>query len=546
MNTSSGGKKKAFQPLPRRQEALIRGTQRVRFYAAIAVSLLTFLVYIKSLQNGFVNWDDDEYIYNNFHIRSFNLTFLRWAFTTFYASNWHPLTWISAALDYAVWGLNPLGHHLTNNILHSVNTFIVVLLAARLLGAQQEKKTGSVPAASLDTRAALTAAAVTGVLFGLHPLHVESVAWVSERKDLLCALFFMLSIMMYLTYVEEEGRGPLLNPKGALSFNKRYLLTVVFFIFALMSKPMAVSLPFVLLILDWYPYGRINSVKTLRNALIEKLPFILLTICLSILTVMAQKTQGAIKSIELIPFPVRLLVAAKALLMYLLKMLAPVNLIPFYQYPRGGSLISIEYMLPIVLIIGVTIVCAGLANRYRVLPAVWCYYVVTLLPVLGIVQVGEQAMADRYTYLPSVGPFLLVGLGAAMVQTRMKSGMICRSLAATIAITVVILLSYSTIRQIRVWRNSFDLWNYVIEKNPSIPVAYNNRGLIWSDNGRADEALKDFDAAIALNPSYALAHFNRALIYLGRNDKEFALLDLQMACRCGSQEGCLFLQFYRK
>ncbi len=307
---------------------------------------MTFIVYLAALQNEFVEWDDSQYVFENLHIRSFDLDFFKWAFFDFYAANWHPLTWISHALDYAVWGLNPMGHHLTNNILHAVNTFLVVLLVVRLLTSRQAVKLTSSHMSSApadppeagnsrftihDSRFALIAAGVTGLLFGLHPIHVESVAWVAERKDLLCALFYLLSIMAYVSY-------------RSYTTNKSYILSLFFFILALLSKPMAVSLPVVLLILDWYPFGRIQSLKTFRDSFVDKIPFIALSIVSSILTVLAQRAEGAVTAIEAIPLSTRMLVASKSLIAYLWKMLMPMHLIPYYPYPNDASLFSLEYL----------------------------------------------------------------------------------------------------------------------------------------------------------------------------------------------------------
>ncbi|MDA8173669.1 MAG: hypothetical protein M0018_03650, partial [Nitrospiraceae bacterium] len=248
------------------------------------VAAATFLVYLRTLKNGFIDWDDGRYIYDNPHIHSLNVSFLKWAFSGFYFSNWHPLTWISHAMDYAVWGLNPMGHHLTGILLHSANAFIVVILAIRLMEAWEKAK-GERDVAFLEGNGKLIAGVVTGLIFGLHPLHVESVAWASERKDLLCALFFLLSILAYIKYAIIPHPGPL-----------PYLLALAFFALALMSKPMAVSLPLVLLILDWFPLGRIFSFKSFRAAFTEKLPFIALSLGGSALTIVAQDRGEAIKS----------------------------------------------------------------------------------------------------------------------------------------------------------------------------------------------------------------------------------------------------------
>jgi hypothetical protein len=484
----------------------MKKTQSVIYYLAGSVAVITFAVYLASLQNQFLNWDDGTYVVGNPHIRSMNLTFFRWAFLDFYAANWHPLTWISHALDYAVWGLSPLGHHLTNNILHALNTFLVVLLAARLIEANGIYPHQDPPPSGLFT---LIAAGVTGLLFGLHPLHVESVAWVAERKDLLCAFFFLLSITTYRDYVGTVQDGPRGNISRSRFFGKYYLLTTLFLVLALLSKPMAVSLPAVLLILDWYPFKRIHSLKTMGTAFIEKLPFFALSLASSIVTILAQRTAGALASLDVRPLPSRVLVATQSLIAYLSKMLLPLKLIPYYSYPRDISLLSPEYLVPIVLVAGISSLCLVFARKQRVWLAVWSYYVITLLPVIGIVQVGAQAMADRYTYLPSLGPFLLVGLLAAGICRKAvaKWRPPAKIGGAVAALALLVLLSYSTVRQINVWENSVALWTYTIKREPSShPLIYRSLGLALLDEGRINEAIANFQIALSKSPYYVKAH----------------------------------------
>jgi Tfp pilus assembly protein PilF len=385
----------------------------------------------------------------------------------------------------------------------------------------------------LNDRAILIAAGTTGLLFGLHPLHVESVAWVAERKDLLCALFFLLSIMAYTKYAssrERGGRGqesavgsrqsgddqdPGMGLKNRF-LNKHYLWALGFFVLALQSKPMAVTLPVVLLILDWYPFDRMRSLKAIQPVFVEKIPFFALSLGSSILTVLAQ--QGTMATLDAVPFSVRLLVAIHSLMAYLVKMLWPWDLIPFYPYPKNASLLSLEYLSAIVLVIGLTAGCIIMVKKQKGWLAAWGYYIVTLVPVLGIVQVGSQAMADRYTYLPGLGPFLIMGLATAWttekVKTTKRGGPAIKATAAGAALGVVIALSSATVQQIGIWKNTITLWNCVIEKEPDgAPQAYNNRGLAFKNMGLMREAISDFDKAIALNPAYALAFNNRGVTF---------------------------------
>jgi len=495
-----------------------------KYFIAISVSLITFAVYLEALRNGFVDWDDGIYVVNNPNIRSFDLAFLKWAFLDFYASNWHPLTWISHALDYALWGLNPLGHHLTSIALHAVNSLIVVFLIVRIMEASR-KTAKSVPDPLRDDRAVLITGAVTGLLFGIHPVHVESVAWVAERKDLICALFFMLSIITYVRYACGEHRG-----RGTKIFflSSPYLFSLGFFMLALMSKPMAVSLPAILIILEWYPLKKIVSLRTFMISFVEKLPFIALSLASAALTILAQKTVNAILPIEALPLSTRLLVATKSLVTYLWKMVIPLNLVPLYPYPKNVSLLSTEYLLPILMVVFVTALFAAVSGRQKLWLSVWSCYVVTLMPVIGIVQVGSQSMADRYTYLTSLGPFFLIGLAAAWtfnkVNATKRPGSVITYTYIAAALCVFVPLGYLTSRQIGIWKNSFSLWSYVVEKEPdSISVAYTNLGKVLFDMGRYQEAVTSLDKAITLNPEDALAYNNRGTVFekLGQVDKAF-------------------------
>ena len=574
--------------------------QNVKYYLIAAVALITFLVYLPALQNDFVSWDDGPYVYQNPHIRSFDATFLTWAFFDFYASNWHPLTWISHSLDYVIWGLDPRGHHLTNLILHTVNTALVVFLVIKLLEALQIRTPRGEFEPSVRERVRLVAGGTTGLLFGLHPVHVESVAWVAERKDLLCALFFLLSIVMYMRYANSresvvgsrmsavtgrQSKGKQEEDRKSIFINKHYLLALGFFVLALLSKPMAVSLPIILLILDWHPFNRIRSWETLRSACGEKLPFFALSLISTILTILAQRAGAAMQSLEFAPLTTRVLVAFHALIAYFGKMIWPLDLIPFYPYPKEVSLVSLDYLLPIVLVIGTTAICIVKAEKQKLLSAAWAYYVVMLLPVLGLVQVGHQSMADRYTYLPSLGPFLIMGSGAAWcvenVNTLKKYRLAVAVFSAVIALLLIVSLSYVTVRQIALWKNSMVLWSFVIEKQPHrIPLAYYNRGNIYARSGLFDQAVADYSEVIALDPSddgayyyrgkayaglgqlpNAIADLNKAialnqhdaemlvdrgLIFSNAGQSALAIADFERACSLGNKVGCQALQYRAK
>ncbi len=513
------------------QSTIAYNSPKMKYAVAAAAAVITFLVYLPSLGNGFVQWDDDLYVYDNGHIRSFDWSFLKWAFWGFHEGHWHPLTWVSHALDYAAWGLNPLGHHLTSSILHAVNTFIVVVLTVLLAAIIKKKAATKGTATFLDERGMLVAAGITGLLFGLEPVHVESVAWISDRKDLLCALFFLLSIMTYLHYACRDELEAITNkPQAVFFLNTRYLVSLGFFMLALFSKSMAVTLPAVLLILDWYPLRRVGDLKSFRTAVVEKVPFIACSLVASTLAVQAQAVAGVIGATKAFPLSMRVAVAAKSLVDYLWNMIIPINLTPYYPYPDDVSLFSFKYLSAIAAVLGITAACAVMWKKQKFLPSVWGYYTVTLLPVIGIV--GGQSMADRYAYVPSVGPYLVIGFGVAWISQKMNFGrmaLAARVIGVSGVILLLCVLSLLTLKQEGIWKNTFTLWNDVIEKQPEkkIPFAYLGRGLIFEGQGQIDRAFEDYSKAIALVPSYYKAYINRGNVYskMGQPDKAIADYD---------------------
>jgi hypothetical protein len=494
------------------------------YTVALLIAIITVVVYLPALQNGFVNFDDNEYVYNNPNIRSIGPYLLKWSITAFHSSNWHPLTWLSHAVDYAVWGLNPMGHHLTSVVLHCLNTFLVVILVFNLINLYKYKSL------SIDIsqqyrpsyRKPLFASAVAGMLFGLHPLHVESVAWVSERKDLLCAFFFLLSILSYIRYA---------NASPDRQKNRAYFVSIIFFILALVSKPMAVTLPVILIILDVYPLERIDLKHVFtarRRVLIEKVPFFVLSFASAILTILAQ--QKAMPSLELFPFTTRGLVAVRAIGFYLVKIIFPKDLAPLYPHPRELSSLPFDYIFAILFVSGFTIYCVRSWSRKKKLwTAVWLYYLVTLLPVLGIIQVGGQAAADRYTYLPSLGPFLVAGLCVADVWDKFSERMqrsFSKLLSALIlSLVILIPLSALTIKQISIWKNSITLWDAELRLYPDSYRAYFTRGNYYYEKGMLKKALDNFDKAIELHPQFARAYYDRGIVYEDLGNDRQALED---------------------
>ena len=466
---------------------------------ALAVALLVVLLYLPALGNGFVGWDDDIYVTSNPQITSLAPSSLWRAFAHIHAAsgNWHPLTMVSHAVDYAIWGLRPLGHHLTNILLHGFNAALVVLVAVRLLQARAAGR-------ALSRRGMLAAGVVAGLLFGLHPLHVESVAWVSERKDLLSALFYLLGVLSYMRYAGHAAAaiGPWTD--------RRYLATLLCFVLSLLSKPMALSFPVVLLIIDWYPLSRLESAGV-RRLLLEKLPFFVLDVGLATVAVLAQRASGAFRPLAEVTLQTRVLVAAKAAAIYLAKTVLPTGLLPFYSYPAHVSLLSWEFGVPVVVMVAAVLGCLATVKKTPAFAAVLASYAVVLLPVLGIVQIGPQAMADRYTYLPSVALVALVGAGFGILWDRqiVASAWWRKGALVTASLLLLGLLSWQSVRQIGVWKNSETLWSRVLQHEPWNTEAYNNRASYYYDRGEYEKALADYDSALRVQPSLGRAHASK-------------------------------------
>jgi Tfp pilus assembly protein PilF len=485
-------------------------------YAAFFVAVASIVLYLPSIHNDFVNWDDQDYIYENPNIQKIDWGFIKWIFTSFHASNWHPLTWLSHALDYRIWGLDPMGHHLSSILIHGINTFLVVILTTMLIEAGMKGKGEG------GRRAALYGGVITGLLFGIHPAHVESVAWVSERKDVMYALFYLISVMAYIRYAGGGGR-------------KWYVVSVGVYMMSLLSKPMAVPLPVVLLILDWYPYGRMDLGAGVKKVLVEKVPYVVLAGVSSVLTVMAQKAGGALVHFKAQFIGDRVLVAVRAVVFYLYKMLWPVELAPYYPYPSNISFTGYEYVGSIVVVVIITVLCIYQWKKgRRAYMAAWLYYIVSLLPVLGIVQVGMQAAADRYMYLPGLGLFIIAGLGTVRIYGMLKDGSVLTKPLSKVAVAGVVILAVSvlsvlTLRQTAEWKNSVTLWQYEIRGYPGFFMAFRGLGGAYMQEGNFRDAIENLDRSIELNPSDYLSFTKRGDAYnlLGEYDK--ALRDYETA-----------------
>lgn len=496
---------------------------------SVCIAAVTVAVYLPAVQNDFTNWDDNLYIYDNPFIRALDVNLLKAAFLGFHASNWHPLTWLSHAVDYAIFGLNPAGHHAVSILLHALNTLIVVLLTAKILRWRAQVFGG---AGDSQGGLAILAAAITGVLFGLHPIHVESVVWACERKDVLSAFFFLLSIAAYVKYVSARGASSAaLEGRRIWLADRSYWLSVFFCALALMSKPMAVSLPLVLLLLDWYPFDRVKSGREFALAFIEKLPFIAMSCVSAGLTLIAQKTA----IVETISPDVRMLVAGESLVRYLLNILWPAALVPYYPYPETVAWSVSRYLVPVGILAVITAYCIYAAvRRQKVWLAAWAYFVIVLAPVMGIVQAGGQSMADRYAYLPSISPFLIVGLSASALLIKTRSPLQWKMPAAAVivsAVVILIALPFLTVRQISVWKDSRTLWEYVTRKEPTGVLPHNNLGTVYLAERLYDGAIAEFREAVRLRPGYLISHYNLGNAYKASGMLDAAIEEYRTAIR---------------
>ena len=458
----------------------------------IALAVLTWAVFGQTLRYDFVNYDDPHYVYQNARITSgINLTSVVWAFSHVHSENWHPLTTITHMLDCQLYGLKAGWHHFTNVLLHSA---AVVLLFVAL-----KQMTGAV------WRSAFVAA-----VFAVHPLHVESVAWIAERKDVLSALFFMLTLLAYLHYTRAPSIG-------------RYLTVALVVALGLMSKPMLVTLPFVLLLLDYWPLGRFearrpNSVRQLKRLVLEKIPLIALAAVSSIVTFLAQR--GAIGWTEQLPISARINNAIVSYIIYIRQMFWPARLAVFYPHPENRLPIW-EISLALIVLIGITAAAFLLRKKAPYLVTGWLWYLGMLLPVIGLVQVGWQGHADRYTYLPQIGLYIAITWA---VTDLTRSWRFQRISLGAVALVIVNVLSWRSWLQTFYWRDSETLFTHALAVTTNNDVALNNLGIIFLDKGQLDDAISKLQAAIDLRPENGPAHDNLAKALLRKGQVTQAMV----------------------
>jgi tetratricopeptide (TPR) repeat protein len=514
----------------------------------LLLALVTFAVYVPALRNDFVNYDDADYVTANSHVQSgLKWENVQWAFTTGHASNWHPITWLSHMLDCQLFGQQAAMHHLVSVLFHIANTILVFLLF------------------KVMTRA-LWRSAIIAALFALHPLHVESVAWASERKDVLSAFFFFLTLIAYslrfrarITHYASPDT-PHAPPLTHHAFY--YLLALILFAFGLMSKPMLVTVPFVLLLVDYWPLQRFQLATfnlqraTVLRLILEKIPFFALCVASSVITFIVQRKGGAVSTS--ISFGARVANAIVSYVHYVLDMFWPNHLSVLYPHP--GSWPALQIVACTLFLIAVTVAVLFSVRKHPYLPVGWFWFLGMLVPAIGFIQVGIQCRADRYTYLPLIGLFVMITWGVAdlllhfseketeessvQVSSRAGAGVRRNNTLASPRLSEPSLVFASglclfcfaacavvTSRQISYWRNSESLFRRAVQVTQKNYLAYNNLGFYLSNRGEAAEAMENYRKSLAINPNYEDAHNNLGYAYAGKKKYPEAIAEYEAALR---------------
>jgi len=479
--------------------------ERPDLLIVFGLAVVTFGIYAQLIGHRFITFDDPTYIQENPMVnRGVTLEGLGWAFTTFYAGNWHPLTWVAHMIDSQLFGMFAGGHLLVNALIHAANTLLLFWLLLR-------------------TTHARWSSALVAALFALHPLHVESVAWAAERKDTLSAFFGLLSLIAYTRYAEAPSI-------------RRYAWVAVMLALGLLAKSMLVTWPFVMLLLDYWPLGRFAStvgtsrcdVRTpqrgvptfasqksvIRSLVVEKLPLFALVAASAVITFLAQSHGGGVRTFTESAVTLRLSNALVSYAKYLLIAFWPNDLAVFYPFPKAG-IPAWQIIGAALLLIGITAFCFFQRKLRPYLIVGWLWFLGTLVPVIGLVQVGGQTMADRYFYIPSVGLFIAIVFGLANIaETRRVAPWLC----AAIANVVLLVLAALTNAQIHRWSDSFTLFKHALTVAPPSVVAEDCLGLAMHKNGQLDEAVPHFEKALQMRPDdyTALLTIGVTRFYQGR------------------------------
>jgi tetratricopeptide (TPR) repeat protein len=506
IGTRTGPPQTRWRPVTVAPVAHVQGWRPTLIAALVAVA--TFVAFSPAIQNAFVAWDDEVLFTTNEHYRGLGGPQLRWMFTTILMGHYVPITWLTHGLDYVLWGMDPAGYHLTNVVVHAANAALFYFVALRLLAA-----------ATTFTGSALHfGAAVSALFFALHPLRAESVAWVTERRDVLSAFFFLLTLLCYLRAGDIDGPARV----------RRHAAACVFYVLAMLSKSMVMTLPAVLILLDVYPFRRLDG--TLRSWLApaywrEKLPYLALGALAAMLGYYAQAANAFITNTTDVPLAARPALIAFGLWFYASKTFLPTGLSPLYELPPVISLFGPRFIVPV---IGVPVVVALLVVFRRRWPAgltVAASYVLLISPVVGIVHSGYQMAHDRYGYLACLGWALLVGAAAGFVVAAAARRLIDARMAWIARAAFVAwlgALGLLTWYQVQVWKNTSTLWQYALDAEPDCTVCLYNQGALLYNTGRPELAKAKFERIMAVRPDRARALANLALAHAGLGDLEQA------------------------
>ena len=464
------------------------------FLPLIAILFITYLSFLPSIKSSFINWDDNEYVTGNPDIRSLSFDNIKKMSSSFYVGCYLPVTMFSYSIEYRYFKLEPHIYHSVNLILHLINCLLVYWLFILLC------------------RNKLIAFAIS-LLFGIHPLHVESVAWISERKDLLYSLFFILSLISYIYYRHSKN--------GSRKISKYYFLSILFFLLSLFSKPMAVSLPIILLLIDFLSYTPLK-VKIFA----EKIPFFLLSLIFGIVAILGQQSAGATSSTSSFVLLENFLIACHGIILYFYKLIIPINLSAIYPYPK--SILSSCILSPFILLVIVAGVVFSLKFTRKILFG-FLFFLVTILPVLKLVPIGYAMIADRYTYIPYLGIFYIIAVSGFWLYKRNN---LLKQLLVIIFIIATIIFGYMTWQRCYVWKDPISLWSDIIEKCENVPpVAYNNRGEMYRTMRQPGKAIDDFTKAITIDTNYSSAYLNRGTVYHELGNTAKAIKDYHKALR---------------
>lgn len=443
-------------------------------FSVFFILAITFISFLPSLKNDFVNWDDPQYALENTSIRKLTPGNIKTIFSSFYVGNYQPLTMLTYSVEYNFFKLNPVAYHATNMFLHLMNCLLVFWLIF-LLGKN------------------IFVAFFTSLFFGIHPMHVESVAWVSQRKDVLYALFFLMALISYLYYLKDRSK------------RKFYYLCLALFLLSCLSKSMAVSLPFVLLLFDYFSGRRLE-----KKAFAEKLPFLALTAIFVVIALFSQQAEGAIRHKYLFSLPQRLIIFSSALAFYFMKILTPIKLSAIYPYPNVSVAELPGHFLLSPLLILVFVALVLYSRRYgRKVTFGSLFFLFTTLPVLQLIPVGNALAADRYTYISSIGLFYLMGEFYLWIYSkRLKNSVSLRTALIVFLVGLTAVTGFLAWRRAKVWKNSLILFEDVLKQYPGSYLGYNNRGTAYLDAKEYDKAIRDFNAAITIDPNNAYAYVN--------------------------------------